>query len=587
MSDTYDSNIFGGSTGLSYEDLKRRRAIAQALAAKEHGYPKNIGEGIFSLGQSVGDILSERGLKQDELKQRVAEERLINTPPPVGYTPATTAPTAATSIALPAGPASRPPPPPAPELPPGPPVERIADIPTTPSPDMAAAIPPNLISGQDMTQEAPPLSGGFAPGSAPRDRVAKALMSASLSPQGTEPGPAPNSLPTGSFMAAPQVAPQMAAAGNPPIPTDIAPMPVQVTPPARGGMFNPSNVPIPNEAAPPIKNAEPKPTRPGVAGPTPAEEYLLRQKNNPNLSESTRAIFGARYETEQSFRKLKEQQQDTDFTYARAKADESEKERDKLLREQRVNNVDYLNKQLSAQKTMLDNAKTPFEIQQIKGNIEKTQSEIVRLGQQISAGEAPTTKEYQNNLLQWDAKTEGWKTLNPNVNTQNIKLTSEEHHALNYFMNSYVASGQLGDQKALVGLADSMKNKIPVFGNDWVAPEYRLIKSAADAWIMNTLRHQSGATIRPEETKDYYELYFPRFGDTEQDIAAKAIRRKTQEAALAAGLGPVKALADEFVQKRERQRVGDMTSTPHGTTQVDRESGKQRINIHGYWEEIP
>ena len=44
------SFIFGGNTGLSYEQLKQRRAIAQALASRQGGFPKNRGEGLTYSG---------------------------------------------------------------------------------------------------------------------------------------------------------------------------------------------------------------------------------------------------------------------------------------------------------------------------------------------------------------------------------------------------------------------------------------------------------------------------------------------------------------------------------------------------------
>ena len=54
-----DGFIYGGNTGLTYEQLKRRRAVAAALAAQRRGYPKTVGEGLTYLGESIGDTLAE------------------------------------------------------------------------------------------------------------------------------------------------------------------------------------------------------------------------------------------------------------------------------------------------------------------------------------------------------------------------------------------------------------------------------------------------------------------------------------------------------------------------------------------------
>jgi len=57
----------GGSTaGLSYPELQRRRAIAQALASQKRGFPKNIGEGLTSLGEAVGDRMTDARLAAAE-----------------------------------------------------------------------------------------------------------------------------------------------------------------------------------------------------------------------------------------------------------------------------------------------------------------------------------------------------------------------------------------------------------------------------------------------------------------------------------------------------------------------------------------
>jgi hypothetical protein len=53
--------IFGGDSGLTYEQLKQRRAIAAALASRQQGFPKTKGEGMTYLGEAIGDALSDLG----------------------------------------------------------------------------------------------------------------------------------------------------------------------------------------------------------------------------------------------------------------------------------------------------------------------------------------------------------------------------------------------------------------------------------------------------------------------------------------------------------------------------------------------
>jgi hypothetical protein len=50
--------IFGGNSGMSYEQLQRQREVAAALAARGPGAPRNIGEGL----SAVGNALAIRGM---------------------------------------------------------------------------------------------------------------------------------------------------------------------------------------------------------------------------------------------------------------------------------------------------------------------------------------------------------------------------------------------------------------------------------------------------------------------------------------------------------------------------------------------
>jgi hypothetical protein len=60
------SFILGGDSNLSLEEIKRRRAIALALAARQKGYPKTLGEGMTYLGESLGDRMAEERLAAAE-----------------------------------------------------------------------------------------------------------------------------------------------------------------------------------------------------------------------------------------------------------------------------------------------------------------------------------------------------------------------------------------------------------------------------------------------------------------------------------------------------------------------------------------
>jgi hypothetical protein len=73
-------SIFGGNTPLTYEELQRRRAIALALASRQKGFPKNKGEGMTYLGESIGNALQGIGLDMAE-KRYLAQQAAISGKP--------------------------------------------------------------------------------------------------------------------------------------------------------------------------------------------------------------------------------------------------------------------------------------------------------------------------------------------------------------------------------------------------------------------------------------------------------------------------------------------------------------------------
>jgi hypothetical protein len=79
-----DSFIFGGGTGLTYEELKQRRAIAAALASRQRGFPKTKGEGMTYLGESIGEAMQDFALRMAERRQKAGDKQALN-PPEYAY----------------------------------------------------------------------------------------------------------------------------------------------------------------------------------------------------------------------------------------------------------------------------------------------------------------------------------------------------------------------------------------------------------------------------------------------------------------------------------------------------------------------
>jgi hypothetical protein len=180
MSDQY--NFFGNPTDpsqLSYAQLQQRRAIAQALASRQKGFPKNKGEGLTYLGESIGEALQDLALQRREALQRTKDASSKYTPATKTEPPPTAKIDAPQTTAAPQAPAviDRPPPPQAPAQAPAPaPAPAAATIPggpwtapaiTAPPPwPTSEAVPPNMPSFNDRFADAvaqpPPPSAASA-----------------------------------------------------------------------------------------------------------------------------------------------------------------------------------------------------------------------------------------------------------------------------------------------------------------------------------------------------------------------------------------------------------------------------------------
>jgi hypothetical protein len=88
------SGILPSAAPATLEEIKRRRAIAAALASRSRPFPTTIGQGLTSLGEAFGDVMADRRLSAQEAEL----EKRIGVPPSAGTAaavPAVAAPTAA------------------------------------------------------------------------------------------------------------------------------------------------------------------------------------------------------------------------------------------------------------------------------------------------------------------------------------------------------------------------------------------------------------------------------------------------------------------------------------------------------------
>jgi len=101
--------IFGTTDIPTYEELKRRRAIAAALAGQKRGFPKTLGEGLTYLGESIGEAGLDWRLRQEEARsQGYVRDQTAGAPPVVPPAPIGGSPPPPAAAARPPAPARLP-----------------------------------------------------------------------------------------------------------------------------------------------------------------------------------------------------------------------------------------------------------------------------------------------------------------------------------------------------------------------------------------------------------------------------------------------------------------------------------------------
>lgn len=74
--------IFGGDTGMTYEDLQRKRKIAEQLMQANTRTPRNVGEGIHAIGRALaGRAIEKRAARRDEELRGQFEDQFAKVAP--------------------------------------------------------------------------------------------------------------------------------------------------------------------------------------------------------------------------------------------------------------------------------------------------------------------------------------------------------------------------------------------------------------------------------------------------------------------------------------------------------------------------
>jgi hypothetical protein len=405
---------------------------------------------------------------------------------------------------------------------------------------------------------------------------------------------AQNSIPLGGYPSIPGGGTRMAQEPGPAIP-DIRPAPPP--PPPQQQAVPPSDLPIPPEVEQQFPKYGPAPKAPGPFPLSETQKYWEPYLSHPDPRIRQKAEHA--YNTEEKFRTSAEAKAWEEYKNLRESHEANVKaERDFDLKKPE-RQLDTRIKRLAIEEAIAKAGNRPEEALKLKADREKAQQEledlrykatiqrdqeqrqreltIKKTEQDINKGKIPVREKIGDQLFErQDDNT--WLDVTPG--SVGLKLTETQAKTLKFYERAKVAESQLGDTSVLAGFKNSAAGRVPMVGNYFVTPEYQKAKSAADAWMLATLRDESGAVIGVAELPQFYPVYFPLPGDSPQTIADKNERRANATRSLADALGSARPAADKF----DEQFKARATTEPEGSTRTKKSGERQRVR-GGRWED--
>lgn len=364
----------------------------------------------------------------------------------------------------------------------------------------------------------------------------------------------------------------------------------------------PSALPIPPETVQEFPKYAPAPQEPRTFGPSEQQKYWEQFLNHPDPRVAAKAKHV--YETEETYRKASEARSfekyknDREAYEANVRAERDfnlkkpERELDtrikRLAIEEQIAKASNRPEEALKLKADRQTAEQQLEDLRYKAGVQRQQEEkqrelnIRKTEQEIKAGKAPPREKIGENLF--ERQEDGsWMDVTPGSKIGNIKLTETQAKTLKFYERAKIAESQLGDTSVLAGFKNSAAGRVPMVGNYFVTPEYQKAKSAADAWMLATLRDESGAVIGVAELPQFYPVYFPLPGDSPQTIADKNQRRANATQSLVDALGSAKPAVDQFNEQFKARE----TTEPEGTTRTSKSDPTRRQRVrNGRWEDF-
>lgn len=433
---------------------------------------------------------------------------------------------------------------PAPEVPPPP-----------PDPTQAGTSPSPTTSGPPTASDVPPLAG-------PTAQLA------------------PGFRPDVGMFPSPQ-APQAAQAPPPSQDTSQGIKPAPDMPPSRA--------PIPPASEQEMQPPGPAPVRPAQLGLSKAQANAMQIMNNPNITEGTRAYYKSVFDTEEGYRKEREQQNQADYINRRDGWLEYNKEYAKFTREAPDRTIKQLNdridteiKQATATKAPLDIAKLRVDIQNAQADLEEKIYKTGTPRDQAKQEAALRIQELQKKINDPDKfESQGARYERPPGATEyklapgspQPQMSAEQQKGVEFVMRSKAdlqTVDNLGYGKALTDPEQVAKANIPIVGRTLTSQDYHTSEDALGNWGAGFLTRVSGAAVSPSEAMRNLPPFIPRLGDTDEDLRIKSQRRHNMVDAVGStvgtqGMAIVKSLTDAYAKEdyaKEQAKPPERVATP-------------------------
>jgi len=396
------------------------------------------------------------------------------------------------------------------------------------------------LGGAPTSDAGPDIAPTPAP---PREAVTNTLMAQQQPAQPMQPG----------------IGPQTLGTLPPPPPMQQQP----ITPAPAAPSLPPSREPIPPAALEEMKPAGPEPVRPGLLGPSPAMQYWAQQINNPYLSPKAKEHAARMYATEDAYRKEMQTQKTEEYrdqreAWQRRALDKEKHDREtgRRIQEDLIRRLNIEKEQAAAANRPLEVAKLEAELQKAIRDLNKPDTASVA-GTQFERPYAPPGSPQQPYAVP------------AGLPKPKEDMTETQAKATTFYLRVKPdldkVDTQMKSGAALTSMKDAALDALGPLGsgNIAISDDYRRARDALGNWGAAFLTHVSGAAVSPSEALRNLPAFIPRPGDTPQDIADKAERRRAMMEAIQSGAGTVGMdKIKEFNDAYEFKKAGEKPPQP-------------------------